>query len=526
MRTHSLEPRSNCAPRHSGVSSLSRLIAVGIASALLGGCTPKPVPVPKSPAAAPPEITPDDASPPSFVSSEKEVEISDDELQQAVKHQLLFDDAVPSFRISVTANLGVVTLEGTVDSMLAAERAVKIAERIKGTRAVVSRIKVQLAARPDAEIARDVRDAMRYDPAADAYEIDVAVADGGVTLTGTVDSYAEKRIAEHVAAGVRGVRDVDNEISVSYREERTDDQILQDIRRQLSIDALVDDLQILPAVNNGHVTLSGKVGSVAERRRAILDSWVTGVRSVSADDLTVEWWERDRFRREPEVAVRSDTEITRAVGDAFLFDPRVQSYEIGVQVDEGTAVLTGNVDDFAAKRAAEKDAEHTVGVLRVRNFIEVTPKPKITDETLTQRVRRALAWDPWVSDEEIAVSVLHGRVSLYGLVDTGLEKRRAEEVVSRLNGVVSVENGLDVEQRESSDMSLREDIENDLIWSPFVVSTNVNVEVDKGTVTLTGKVANWRAYREAAKIAYTAGAQRVINSLEVSELGTRPGDDG
>jgi osmotically-inducible protein OsmY len=116
-----------------------------------------------------------------------------------------------------------------------------------------------------------------WDPEVDAGAIGVAAKDGVVTLTGFVDTYAEKLTAERVAKRVRGVRAVANDITVRLRVERTDADIASDAAQALKlIPALADNVQA--AVHNGHVTLTGRMEWLYQRQQA-----ETAVRHIRGD---------------------------------------------------------------------------------------------------------------------------------------------------------------------------------------------------------------------------------------------------
>ena len=142
---------------------------------------------------------------------------------------------------------------------------------------------------PGWRVQQDVKDALFYDPATDAYEVDVEVKDGIATLTGVVDSFAEYDLAETVAKGVRGLRGVENQIRVNYRTERPAREVLAEVKKRLRWDALVDGTGVEVLVPTGDdVRLEGVVGSAAERRRAIMDARVAGVKTVDASKLRVQ----------------------------------------------------------------------------------------------------------------------------------------------------------------------------------------------------------------------------------------------
>jgi osmotically-inducible protein OsmY len=196
-----------------------------------------------------------------------------------VETEFRFDPAVPFNRVDASSRNGVVTLTGTVSSLRACERATRLAETVRGVRSVINRIGIDQIVEPSAQsLAEAVEGELLYDSATDAYEINVAADDRGeVTLGGTVDSWAERDIAERVAKGARGVVEVNNEIAIAPKQDRPDAEIRPEVKQRLRRDTLVDDELIDVRVLNGEVFLSGTVGSAAEKRRAERDARGSGV---------------------------------------------------------------------------------------------------------------------------------------------------------------------------------------------------------------------------------------------------------
>lgn len=474
--------------------------------------------------------------------------VTDVDVTFAVERAILFDSAVPSNDIDAVTNDGVVTLTGTVDNLLARERAGRIAESVKGVRSIVDRIVVKAPERPAAEIRNEVVNALLLDPATDSYQITPSVANGVVTLSGTVSSWQEKQLALDVARGVRGVTSVVDTMNVSYGTPRSDADIETEVERALANDVWLDSFLMDVEVKNGTVTLTGTAGSLAEKRRATAMAWVRGARMVDAAGLKVEPWAKNAMRRERTPLVRTDAQIRDAVRDAFLYDPRVNAFNPTINVTDGIVTLTGVVDNLKARRAAAQDARNTVGVRRVRNYLKVRPAQPVANDKLAGNLRSALAANTIAESYEIDVKADRGVVTLSGTVDSFLEKSEAEDVALRTNGVVAVRNDLRVRypalthydydydpwwdyspdygryavlrpdgrtQTLITDAELEEEIEYELFWSPFVDSIAVDVEVDNGVATLSGTVRNWRAFSAATQNALEAGALGVVNDLKV-----------
>lgn len=444
-------------------------------------------------------------------------EVLDTEITQAINTLMWSDDAVSANSIDVSTVDGIVTLTGTVDTILAKDRAQAIAEAIVGVRAIVNRIDVQpYGTWRDRDLARAVQNTWLADPAVYSYQLEASVDDGVLTISGTVDSFAKKDLAETVAKGVKGVKGIENEIAVDYTTDRTDFEIQQEVDSRLEYDVRVDDGLIEVTVDEGRVTLSGTVGSLQEKNQAGRDAWVAGVVSVNLDDLGIEWWARDTMRRASRDLVRTDAQIRQAVEDALRYDPRVLSFQPEVQVSDNTVTLTGTVDNLAAKQAAEETASNTVGVWRVRNHLKVRPEIPGNDE-LQRRVAKALLNDPYVDRFDISIHAHNGWVSLSGNVNTSFEKNRAGTVASRVRGVVGVDNSIDHDYHWAwkTDWEILADVNDHLRWSPFVDDSDITVSVVNGEVSLNGSVGSWTEREEAAKMAYQAGAKDVNNLLEV-----------
>jgi osmotically-inducible protein OsmY len=333
-----------------------------------------------------------------------------------------------------------------------------------------------------------------------------------------VESWAEKRLAAFVAKGVKGVKAVENNINIEYEMDRLDSEIKADVERQLMINPLIDEHLIDVEVKNREVFLIGTVGSAMEKTRAYSAAWVAGTADVDDGGLEVEYWAKDEKQRATPV-VKSDEEIEKAVKDALLFDPRTLSFEIGVDAENGQVTLDGEVDNLIAKQAAAQDAQNTMGVWDVENEIIVRPQYSPTDEELERDIKDALLWNPIVERFEISVFVRNKKVYLYGRVDSEFEKLEAENVASRINGVVAVENNIETAEAWSwkSDKEIEEDIEEQFNWSVFVGEEDIDVSVQNGVATLEGEVDSMMELDQAIKDAFDGGARRVINRLDIDD---------
>lgn len=476
-------------------------------------------------------------------------DITDTNIEIAVADELEKDQAVPSYLVDVECAKGIVTLTGSVNNLLAKERALAIAETVKGVRSVINRIEVNpLTEKKDPDIRKDVIQSLAADPVTELFNIEVRVDHKVVTLEGTVNSYIEKHEAGRVAKAVSGVKEVENLIIFNHKTTRSDADFANDIEQALAWDTLVDDGLIQVSVKNRKVTLKGTVGSAAEKTRAITDAWLPGIEEVDASLLKVDRWARDKDMRAEKYILKPDNKIKEAVETAIFQDPRVLSTKVETWVDHGVVTLTGKVNYLSVKQAAAQDARNTVGVIRVKNQIKVIPPVEVsTREELEQKIVNKFQRDAYVENFDITVTALGGIVNLYGTVDSYYEKARAEDLASEVRGVYSVNNNLAVNRdwdpfvykpyvddtyvydydwypfqpeitRHKNDRTITENIESELFWSPFVDSDQVSVSVDDGRATLTGKVDSWSEYFAASQNALEGGAVVVDNELTISDI--------
>lgn len=475
----------------------------------------------------------------------KDKEIKDDRIARAIESELWGAKGVNANQIDVKVQEGIVTLNGKVNNLLSQESAVRIAKMTKGVRSVVSQLQVKAWNIVDKQLRGDVQSALSRDPATDSWELQVDASKGKITLTGTVESYAERELAGKVAKSVKGVEQLDNKVNIKYRTDRSDYEIQQDIQQRLNWDSRLDDELVTVTVKDGKVTLSGSVGSDYEKSLARSDAWVGGTKSVNDEQLTVEWWSRDDMQRKTAWPSLGDDKVVKAIKDAFVYDPRVFSFNPEVSVENGVATLTGVVDNLKAKRAAAQDAKNTIGIYRVKNYLKVRPAMARSDDEIASDLRNSLLADPIVDRFQIVPSVRDGAVYLYGDVDSYFEKQQAGDLASKVNGVTDVHNHLTVTYgdlsyplypyydhydwdptlydydfdysttRSKPDNEIKEEIDSQLWWSPWVDSDAVTVSVADGVATLTGMVDTWSERDKAAENAIEGGAVKVVNKLDV-----------
>src|SRR5216117_537740 len=142
------------------------------------------------------------------------------------------------------------------------------------------------------------------------------------------------------------------------------------------------------------------------------------------------------------IGTQTDQDIQRDVLNELKWEPRVQPNEIGVAVKDGVVTLTGWVESYTKKWAAEEAAHRVRGVLAVANDIEVRlpTAAERTDADIAAAAVRALEWDAAVPVDKLDITVSKGWVSLRGEVEWQYQKQDAERVIRRLMGIKGVTN--------------------------------------------------------------------------------------
>jgi osmotically-inducible protein OsmY len=298
---------------------------------------------------------------------------ADSDITAAIELLLLTKPGVATHLFDVTTKAGIVELTGFVDNLLAGQRAEEIALAVRGVRGVVNELLIRATDRLDAELLLDVSLALAADPATADYDVQATVVDGVVTLTGAVQSWAERELVRRVVRGVRaGRRLIDHGLLIQWGEIlNSDEEISTQIRELLDWDIRVYGALVMVQTIGRVVHLTGTVGTAAEKSQIVATAYAAGASRVDSQELLVAFWALSNVLRRDKFAPRADADVAQAVRDTCRLDPRVPPTPLLVQVRRGASTRGGTVPSLRAKQAAEQDARNVVGVWDVHNLLKV-----------------------------------------------------------------------------------------------------------------------------------------------------------
>ena len=149
--------------------------------------------------------------------------------------------------------------------------------------------------------------------------------------------------------------------------------------------------------------------------------------------------------------MKTDTQLKADVTDELAWDPAINAAGIGVMVKEGVVTLTGHLDSFAEKHAAERAVRRVAGVRAIALELDVklAPEHRRSDSEIAQAAATSLRLNSLVPGGKVQVEVENGWVTLTGEVDWGYQLASAEQCIRPLAGVRGLYNRITIKPRVS-----------------------------------------------------------------------------
>ena len=221
----------------------------------------------------------------------------------------------------------------------------------------------------------------------------------------------------------------------------------------------------------------------------------------------------------------TDVELKLIVESELRWEPSLKAPEaIGVGVKDGVVTLSGYVESYPEKLAAERAAARVSGVKAIVNKLEVRLpfSSERTDEDIARAAVNALEWTSSIPKEKIKITVDKGWITLKGALDWHYQRTEVEDAVKSLTGVKGVLNLIEVRPAVSRDVVrdvVKSAIEDALKRLAELDAQRIQVDTVGSKVILHGTVRSWLERKEAERVAWQApGVTEVDNLIEVVNI--------
>lgn len=215
--------------------------------------------------------------------------------------------------------------------------------------------------------------------------------------------------------------------------------------------------------------------------------------------------------------MKSDAELKSEIEAELAWDPAVKDTAIGVSVRGGVVTLSGHVNTYPEKWAAEKALQRVHGVLAEALEVDVrlSPDHRRSDTDIARAAEQALSWHASIPAEAVRLIVDQGWITVQGELDWDYQRRAVERALRPLIGVIGISDETVLRHRPTSE-DIGRRIGEALQRQTAREARHLDIDVQGDTVTLRGTVHSWHERKAVHGAAWAApGVRHVIDKLSI-----------
>lgn len=219
--------------------------------------------------------------------------------------------------------------------------------------------------------------------------------------------------------------------------------------------------------------------------------------------------------------MKSDGQLQQDVVDELHWDPLLTDIaaQIAVSSEDGVVTLTGKVDSYIRKHAAEAAAQRVKGVRFVAVDLEVLlgARQKTDDTSIAKAIKEMLRNLSVANQDSLSVKVDDGVITLNGILPWHYQRQMVEDYIINIAGVRAVYNNIELSEAVCDVKTITEKINAAFHRHAAIDASNIKIEIQGRKAVLRGKVRSWIEKKDAESIVWSSpGINAIENLIEVS----------